>query len=339
MSKIDRRQFFKLAGASAAGIGATALLGNTPPVLAAQTDPTPDPAVANAVTEMDNLHAEGVQKFLDYIGKDTNFWRPPLEFTMDGDVKVFELVCQEIEWETTEGIVYPAMAYNGMVPGPEFRVTEGDKVRINVKNEMNESTSIHFHGVLVPNNMDGVPFVTQPPIKPGESFVYEFTLRNSGSHMYHSHHNAAEQVTKGLLGAFIVEPADTSREPEVSGDYTMILNDSTLGFTINGKEFPYTQPILARKGDRIRVRYMNEGLMIHPMHLHGIPQLVIAKDGYNVPVPWKCDTLLIAPGERYDVIVDCTEPGLWAFHCHILTHAESRHGMFGMVTVLGIEDV
>ena len=115
--------------------------------------------------------------------------------------------------------------------------------------------------------------------------------------------------------------------------------DSSLGFTLNGKEFPYTQPILANKGDRIRVRYMNEGLMIHPMHLHGIPQLVIAKDGYNLPVPYKVDTLCIAPGERYDTIVECTEPGLWAFHCHILTHAESRHGMFGMVTVLGVQDV
>lgn len=339
MSKIDRRQFFRLAGASAAGIGATALLGSSPRVVAAQTDPTPDPALADAVTEMDNLHAEGVQIFLDNIGKNPTFWRTPLEYTMDGDVKVFNIVCQNIEWETTAGIVYPAMAYNGIVPGPEIRVTEGDKVRVNVKNEMNESTSIHFHGVIVPNSMDGVPFVTQPPIKPGETFVYEFPVVNSGSHMYHSHHNAAEQVTKGLLGAFIVEPADKSREPQVTADYTMVLNDSTLGFTINGKEFPYTQPILARKGDKIRVRYMNEGLMIHPMHLHGIPQLVVAKDGYNVPVPWKCDTLLIAPGERYDVIVDCTEPGLWAFHCHILTHAESRHGMFGMVTVLAVEDV
>jgi FtsP/CotA-like multicopper oxidase with cupredoxin domain len=118
----------------------------------------------------------------------------------------------------------------------------------------------------------------------------------------------------------------------------MILNDSALGFTLNGKEFPHTQPILARKGQRIRVRYMNEGLMIHPMHLHGIPQLVIARDGYNLPVPFMCDTLTIAPGERWDVLIDCSEPGLWAFHCHILTHAESRHGMFGMVTVLGVED-
>lgn len=336
-NSINRRQFFKLTGMGAAGLGASALLGSVPAVLAqGETTPAVDDAL---VTEMDNLHAEGVQVFLDNIGKDPNFWRPAMEYTLDGDVKVFELVCQEIEWETKEGLTYTAMAYNGMIPGPEIRVTEGDRVRFNVKNELRESTAVHWHGLIVPNDQDGVPYVTQPPIRPGETYTYEFTAKPAGTHMYHSHHNAAEQVTRGLLGSFIVTPKDTSREPQVTADYTMVLNDSSLGFTINGKEFPFTQPILARKGDRIRVRYMNEGLMIHPMHLHGIPQLVIARDGYNLPVPFMCDTLTVAPGERYDVIVDCTEPGLWAFHCHILNHAESRHGMFGMVTVLAVEDV
>jgi manganese oxidase len=343
MSKgFDRRQFFKLAGAGAAGLGATALLGNITPVVAhGEGMPTPEPIpedVLAAATEMDNHHGEGVQTFLDNIGKDELFWNRTLEHTMDGDVKVFELTCQEVQWETTTGTVYTALSYNGIVPGPEIRVTEGDRVRINVKNELSESTAVHWHGLVLPNNMDGVPFVTQPPIKPGETYTYEFVAKPAGSHMYHSHHNAAEQVTRGMLGAFIVEPADNSREPQVDAEYIMILNDSALGFTLNGKEFPHTQPILARKGQRIRVRYMNEGLMIHPMHLHGMPQLVIARDGYNLPVPFMCDTLTIAPGERWDVLIDCTESGLWAFHCHILTHAESRHGMFGMVTVLGVED-
>jgi FtsP/CotA-like multicopper oxidase with cupredoxin domain len=117
----------------------------------------------------------------------------------------------------------------------------------------------------------------------------------------------------------------------------MVLNDAGVGLTINGKSFPATQPIVAKKGDRIRIRYMNEGLMIHPMHLHGMYQQVIAKDGAKLPAPYLADTLNIAPGERYDVIVDCQEPGAWAFHCHILTHAESNHGMFGMVTALVIK--
>jgi len=333
----------KLMGAGAASIGAGALVGRSSTSYA-QTDPTPAAAPLtqeqlDAVTEMDNLHAEGVQIFLDNIGKDELYWNRQLDYTLDGDTKVFELTCQMADWSTREGTTYPAMTYNGIVPGPEIRVTEGDNVRVIVHNELGESTSIHWHGVIVPNSMDGVPFLTQSPIKPGETFTYEFIAKPAGSHMYHSHHNAAEQVTRGLLGAFIIEPKDKSREPQVDAEYTLILNDSSLGFTLNGKEFPYTQPILARKGDKIRVRYMNEGLMIHPMHLHGMPQLVLAKDGYYLPVPYMVDTLNVAPGERYDVIVDCTEPGLWAFHCHILTHAESRHGMFGMVTVLGVEDV
>jgi FtsP/CotA-like multicopper oxidase with cupredoxin domain len=309
-NQLGRREFLKVAGAA----GATGLAVVGTRFVRAQ-DPTAtahDMSAAQGgmdVDAMDAHHQEGVQVFLDRIGQDAAFWGTRLEPEMDGDVKVFNITCQDITWEVAPGQAYTAMAYNGIIPGPEIRVTEGDVVRVNVTNEMAQSTAVHFHGVLVPNAMDGVPFITQPPIKPGETFTYEFTARNSGSHMYHSHHNAAEQVTSGLLGAFIIEPRDASREPEVSGDYVFVLNDSTLGFTINGRSFPYTQPILAALGDRIRVRYMNEGLMIHPMHLHGLPQLVVSKDGYPLPVPYLCDTLNVAPGERYDVLVDCTEPG------------------------------
>jgi len=335
---MQRRDFLKVMGAGAGAIGAG--LVSSPALAQNRTMNTTakQGTTAEQADEMDLHHEEGVKIFLDNVGKDDNYWRKPMEFTMDGDVKVFDLVCQDIQWEVAPDMIYPAMAYNGMVPGPEIRVVEGDKVRINVKNEMAQSTGMHFHGLLIPNAMDGVPFITQPVIKPGASSTYEFTVRNPGSHMYHSHHNSAEQVTRGLLGAFIIEPKDTSREPKVDAEYIMVLNDSALGFTLNGKSFPYTQPIIAKLGEKIRVRYMNEGLMIHPMHLHGIPQLVFAKDGWNLPMPYLCDTLNIAPGERYDVIVDCTEPGVWAYHCHILTHAESRNGMFGMVTVLIVQE-
>jgi FtsP/CotA-like multicopper oxidase with cupredoxin domain len=338
-TQIARRRFLKLLGIGAGGAGAAGVLkvtASTPaqalPVsahgVARFMQSTEDPAA------MDAAHEKGVKAFLDNVGKDTNFWRSAMPFKMDGDTKVFEVVAQDIEWETDPMTKYPAMAYNGLVPGPEIRVTEGDKVRINFKNEMKQSTAIHFHGVRVPNAQDGVPYVTEQPVKSGESKVYEFVAKNPGSHMYHSHHNAAEQVTAGLFGAFIIEAKDKSREPQVSAEYIMTLNDTTLGFTLNGKSFPYTQPVVAKLGDKIRIRYMNEGLIIHPMHLHGIPQLVFAKDGYNLPAPYMVDTLNIAPGERYDVLIDCDEAGVWAFHCHILTHAESRDGMFGMVTVL-----
>jgi FtsP/CotA-like multicopper oxidase with cupredoxin domain len=342
MSKnMERRDFLKLMGAGAGtfgaasvGIGSTSLLHGQNPAMSSLLSPV----AQGGQEEMDQHHQAGIQTFLDNIGTNPDFWGAPLEFTMDGDTKVFEITVSEIEWETEPDRVFPAMAYNGRVPGPEIRVTEGDNCRFVVTNEMTESTSIHWHGLIVPNSQDGVPFITQPPITPGETYTYEFTIRNSGSHMYHSHHNSAEQVTKGLLGAFIVEPKDTSREPEVDAEFSFILNDSTLGFTINGRSFPYTQPLVTTLGDKIRIRYMNEGLMIHPMHLHGMPQLVIAKDGWPLPVPYYCDTLNVAPGERYDVIVDCTELGAWAFHCHILTHAEARNGMFGMVTALIVNE-
>ena len=329
-----RREFLKMLGVGTGAAGAAAFTNINP------NAPVQMPEQQGEVDweAIDQHHEEKVQTFLDNIGQDDLFWNRRLEPEMDGDVKVFELTCSEIEWETEAGRVFPAFAYNEMIPGPEIRITEGDRVRMVVHNDMNQSTSIHWHGVMLPNDQDGVPYLTQQPIEPGGTYTYEFTPLNFGSHMYHSHHNAVEQVVRGLLGAFIIEPQDKSREPRVDKEYTMILNDTFLGFTINGKSFPYTQPLTAKVGERIRIRYMNEGLMIHPMHLHGFPQTVIAKDGYYLPAPYQCDTLNVAPGERYDVVVDCTIPGNWAFHCHILTHAESRDGLFGMVTPLLVSE-
>lgn len=285
--------------------------------------------------EMDRMHEEGIKAF---PAPTKGLGGQPLEYVMDGDVKVFNLTCQVVEWETEPGKTVTAWTYNGVVPGPEIRVTEGDKVRIIVTNELPESTAVHWHGLIVPNDQDGVPFLTQPPIRPGETYTYEFVVKPAGSHMYHAHSNSAFQVSMGMLGPFIVEPKDPASRPAYDREYTIILNDGPHGFTINGKGFPATQPVVAKKGEKVLIRYMNEGMMIHPMHLHGMPQLVIAKDGWLQPMPWMCDTLNIAPGERWDVIVEATEVGAWAFHCHILTHAESAHGMFGMVTVFIVEE-
>lgn len=333
--KLNRRNFLKVTGAVAAmlGIGAAE---RTKPALAAPIG-TGKAAQEMTADEMDAMHEKGVKAFLDNIGKDKGFWGVQMPYTTDGDTKVFQVTCTEGPWETQPGMTVDAMMYNGRVPGEIIRVTEGDKVRVIVHNQMKQSTAVHMNGVHTPNSMDGVPFITQPIIKPGASFTYEFVARPSGTHMYHAHHNSTEQVTRGLMGAFIIDPLDTTNEPRVDAEYLMVLNDTAIGFSINGKGFPATQPITAKKGDRIRIRYMNEGLMIHPMHLHGMYQQVIAKDGAKVPTPYLVDTLNIAPGERYDVIVDCQEPGVWAYHCHILSHAESQNGMFGMVTVLIIK--
>lgn len=258
----------------------------------------------------------------------------PLEPRIVDGVKVFDLTADEIKWEVSPGEVKQAWAYNGMVPGPQINAELGDRVRIVLHNKLAEPTTIHFHGMTVPADMDGVPAISQDAVLPGESFTYEFTIRNTGSNMYHSHFDAAKQVPMGLLGAFVV--ADKN-DPRVDADTTMVLNDGPLGFTLNGKGFPATAPTVVGRGQTVRIRYMNEGLLIHPMHLHGMPQKVIAKDGHLLAHPYMADTVLVGPGERYDVLVDATEPGIWAFHCHVLNHVEGPNGMFGMVTALVVE--
>ena len=295
--------------------------------------PAPSTA-ATAADRMDEMHEKGVKAFPAKTAGNGNVLMEP---RMDGRVKVYEMTARKIQWEVEPGRSVEAWAYNDQIPGPQIRVREGDRVRMIVKNELPESTAVHFHGLEVPNDQDGVPYITQPPIKPGQSYTYEFTVPNAGSHMYHSHHNAAKQVALGLLGAFIVEPRNRAKEPKADIDYVMIINDGMHGYTLNGKGFPATEPIVAKLGQTVRIRFMNEGMMIHPMHLHGMHMTVIAKDGWDQPAPWKCDTLNVAPGERWDVLVKCNNPGVWAFHCHILPHAESEHGMFGMVTALIVE--
>jgi len=341
---LRRRAFLAGAGAGVAGTGLAAFTAAAgwPKATKAQDDHDMGGSGGGhqmTAEEMDKHHEEGIQLFLDNIEEPLTEGKgmQELESTMDGDVRVFELTAAEVEWEVTPGQKYPAMAYNGQVPGPLIRCTEGETVRINIKNDLKESTAIHWHGLKLPAAMDGVPFLTQDPIKPGESFTYEFVAKNPGSHMYHSHSNSAEQVGKGLLGPFIIMPKDPAQDPDFDSEHTIILNDALGGFTINGKGFPATECYTAKVGERIRFRFMNEGLAIHPMHLHGFPMQVFARDGWNLPQPYYCDTVNIAPGERWDVIVEADEPGNWAFHCHILTHAEGPSGMFGMVTALIVE--
>jgi manganese oxidase len=145
-------------------------------------------------------------------------------------------------------------------------------------------------------------------------------------------------VNRGLLGAFIVDPRDAASYPAYDREYIMVLNDLSLGFTINGKGFPATEALQAKLGERVLIRYLNEGVMNHPMHLHGMPQLIVAKDGWPVNPPQMCDTVDVAAGNRYDVIVEATEAGPWAFHCHVLSHAEGPDGMFGLVTAMIVEE-
>lgn len=302
----------------------------------ASTQATPESA---AWKKIDHDHEEGIRLFLQ--NQETPLTKglgnQPLASRVENGVRIFDITVEEVDWETIPGGIEKARGYNGMVTGPIIRATEGETVRINVKNNLTESTSVHWHGLVVPNNMDGVGGLTQPEINPGQSYTYEFPLRNFGTHMYHSHHNSTDQVNRGLLGAFIVDPKDPSKVPAYDKEYILVLNDVALGFTINGKGFPATEMLTAKKGQKLMIRWMNEGLMNHPMHLHGMPMLVTAIDGYPLPAPYYCDTIDVAPGNRYDTIVDCTEEGVWAFHCHILSHAEAPSGFFGLTTVLKVD--
>lgn len=286
---------------------------------------------------VDDAHEKVVKDFLAGPPAATKgIGNQPIAPKIENGVPVYELTAKVVQWEVAPGTTYEAWTYNGAVPGPELRIKQGETVKVRLKNELPESTSIHWHGLEVADNkQDGVTFVTQDPIVPGATYEYTLTPINCGSHMYHSHHAADAQVPLGLLGALIVDCTTTPTPAFAAHDkeYTEVLTDGPLGFGINGKGFPATAPIVAKVGERTLVRFMNEGLIIHPMHLHGHPMTVVAKDGNFLTTPMVVDTLNIAPGERYDVIVTNKYPGVWAFHCHILTHAESDAGLHGMTTV------
>jgi manganese oxidase len=276
----------------------------------------------------------------------------PLEPTvLEDGTKRFELTAEIIDWEVEPGKIVEGWAYNGQIPGPMIHTDIGDQVEVVVTNNLPMGTDVHWHGIKVPNSEDGVAPLTQELIQPGETYTYRFTTDESAVNMYHPHHHAQMKVPNGMWGVFLVgdlplpEPGATIGGRTLADDLTpdqivpLVVNDAgTIGMSINGKSFPATAPIVAKKGDQILIHYYNEGYQIHPMHLHGMPQLVVAKDGFPLDQPYWSDTVNVAPGERFSVLVEAEEVGVWAFHCHILTHAESDEGMYGMVTALIVEE-
>jgi manganese oxidase len=271
------------------------------------------------------------------------------EVLSDG-TKRFELTAEIAPWEVEPGQVVEAWAYNGMVPGPLIQVDVGDTVEIVLHNELPMGTDLHLHGVKnLANDMDGVAPITQPLIEPGESFTYEFEADEAAVAMYHPHHHGQMKLPNGMLGALLIgdmplPTGETVGGVELPDDITiaeelpMVLNDSgAIGYSLNGKSFPATEPLTTEVGDWVLVHYFNEGAQIHPMHLHGFEQIVIAKDGFPLDQPFATDTLNVAPGERYTVLFQTDTPGTWVWHCHILSHAERDTGMFGMVTAVIVE--
>jgi manganese oxidase len=270
------------------------------------------------------------------------------EVAADGTL-VFRLTAEVVEWEVEPGNTVEAWTYNGMVPGPLLRADVGDTVRVELTNDLPMATDLHLHGINVPNSMDGVAPLTQDAVQPGESFTYEFTADEPAVAMYHAHHHGQMQVPNGLLGTLLVGDMPLPRGKTVGGEaipadlrvsqeMPLVLNDSgTIGYSLNGKSFPATTPITAETGDWVLVHYLNEGSQIHPMHLHQFDQVVVAKDGFPLDQPYVADTVNVAPGERYSVLVHLDEPGTWVWHCHILNHVERETGMFGMVTGVVVE--
>lgn len=342
-----RRDLLKKAGLVAGvGLAAMAIPACTkkeeaaPATTAASTDtghegmsaPSPNTLSPELI---DQAHEQVVKA---YPAKTMGTGMELLEPKIDEEWKVFDITVKQVEYEVEPGIKVPIWAYNGQYPGPLIRVKEGDKVRVNVTNEIEYSTTVHWHGLLLENAADGVGYITQDAIKKGETYTYEFTARNQGTHMYHSHHDAYTQIMWGMVGPLIVDPPEGPGRYNEDHDVIWILNDGHMGYTINGKRFPATQPIVAKLGERIRLRLINAGAMVHPFHSHGLTMEVVEMDGYPLPAPYKCDVLPLAPGQRYDVIIPADNPGVWAFHCHVLPHAESERGMHGMVSAIIVQE-
>jgi len=270
-----------------------------------------------------------------------NGWTLP--WRINGDWKEFHLVAEPVKREFAPGMTANLWGYNGQAPGPTIEAVEGDRVRIFVTNKLPEKTTVHWHGILVPNGMDGVGGVTQPHIEPGKTFVYEFELKASGTFMYHPHSDEMVQMAMGMMGMFIVHPGDPNFR-RVDRDFAFIMSSYAIDpgaslprvsemtdfnmWTWNSRVFPGIDPLPVRLGDRVRVRMANLTMTNHPIHLHGHRLAVTCTDGGWVPeaAQWPETTVDVPVGaiRAFEFVAD--NPGDWAFHCHKTHHAMNAMG-------------
>lgn len=269
---------------------------------------------------------------------------PKLPWRMENGVKTFHLIAEVVKREFLPGKVFDVWGFNGSMPGPTIEVMEGDRVRIVVENRLPEATSIHWHGLEVPIEMDGVMGLTQDAIEPGGAFTYEFTLHQNGTFFYHSH--MPMQQMMGMIGLFIIHPKQ-AHEPRVRKDFGLIVqewailpnntipNSLSMEFnwlTINGKVGPATTPLIVRRGERVRIRFVNLGMDHHPMHLHGNTFWVTGTEGMRIPpsawIPG--NTVLVGVAQARDVEFEASYAGDWMLHCHL-----PHHNMNHMVSMVG----
>lgn len=275
-----------------------------------------------------------------------------LDWTMDGDVKVFHLIAEPVRREFAPGFEVNCWGYNGSTPGPTIEVVEGDRVRILVTNRLNEPTTVHWHGIILPNGMDGVTGLTQKPIPPGETFKYEFTLKQNGTFTYHPHYDEMFQIAMGMMGFFIIHPK-TGEESPIDRDFALFLHEWRIPmgartpipfemldfnvFTFNSVLYPKIEPLVAKKGDRVRIRLANVMMNSHPIHLHGYEFVVTRKGAKKLPLSaqYTETTTNVAPGETRDIEFIANNPGDWAFHCHKSHHTmnQMQHDLPNLVGI------
>jgi manganese oxidase len=268
-----------------------------------------------------------------------------LPFVDRRGVKVFHLIAEPIQHEIAAGLEIETWGYNGRTPGPLIEVIQGDRCRFYVTNKLPEPTTVHWHGVIVPSGMDGVAGLSHPPIPVGKTFVYEFTFLRAGTFMYHPHYDEMTQIAFGMVGMIVVHP----RAPAPAGrrvrDYALLahewkipigarrpdpmaMNDFNV-LTFNSKSYPATEPLVAEKGDLVRIRLGNLGPMDHhSIHLHGAPFQVVETDGGAVPPSARFPetTVMLAVGTVRVIELVAEHPGDWALHCHMTHHAMNQMG-------------
>lgn len=282
-----------------------------------------------------------------------------LPWTMDGEVKVFHLIAEPIRREFAPGFWINCWGYNGSSPGPTIEAVEGDRVRIFVTNKLNEPTSVHWHGVILPNGMDGVTGLNQKPIQPGETFKYEFTLKQNGTFFYHPHYDEMFQIALGMEGFFIIHPKEGD-DPPINRDFAIFLHEWRVPmgaktpepfemldfnlFTFNSVLYPKIESLVAKTGDRVRIRLANAMMNSHPIHLHGHEFLVTRRGAKRIPpsAQYSEVTVNVAPGESRDIEFIADNPGDWAFHCHKSHHTmnQMQHDMPNLTGIdkQGIEE-